>query len=73
VKALTSWPSSSFEARKEEAEASQPKSSGISLVLRNAAFGRFWLARTASHIGDGASVIALLLYVKDLEHSDSRF
>jgi len=58
-----------FEARKEEAIASQPKSPGISLVLRNAAFGRFWLARTASHIGDGASVIALLLYVKDLEHS----
>jgi MFS family permease len=43
--------------------------SGLTLVLRNGPFGRFWLARTASHIGDGAALIALLLYVKEREHS----
>jgi MFS family permease len=43
--------------------------SGLTLVLRNRPFGRFWLARTASHIGDGAAVIALLLYVRGIERS----
>jgi MFS family permease len=43
--------------------------SGLTLIVRNGAFGRFWLARTSSHIGDGAAVIALLLYVRDLQHS----
>jgi len=46
-----------------------PRPSGITLVLRNRPFGRFWLARSASHIGDGAALIALVLYVKDIEHS----
>lgn len=45
------------------------KPSGLSLVFRNWSFGRFWLARTASHIGDGAALIALLLYVKSIERS----
>jgi hypothetical protein len=39
------------------------------VLLRNASFRRFWFARSASHLGDGASLIALLLYVKEIEHS----
>jgi MFS family permease len=46
-----------------------PRPSGITLLLRNWPFGRFWLARSASHIGDGAALIALLLYVRDIERS----
>ncbi len=39
------------------------------VLLRNASFRRYWLARCASHLGDGASLLALLLYVKQIEHS----
>src|ERR1700730_3574439 len=39
------------------------------VILRNAPFRRLWLARSASHLGDGASLIALLLYVKQIEHA----
>jgi MFS family permease len=41
----------------------------VTFVVRNGPFGRFWLARASSQVGDGAALIALLLYVRDLEHS----
>lgn len=38
-------------------------------MLSNRPFRRLWLAAVASRIGDGAALIALLLYVKGIEHS----
>ncbi|MGH7903545.1 MAG: MFS transporter [Candidatus Dormibacteraceae bacterium] len=39
------------------------------VILSHPAFRRLWLARSISHVGDGAALIALLLYVKDVERS----
>ena len=34
------------------------------VLRRHGAFGRFWTARAISHLGDGAALVALVLYVQ---------
>lgn len=34
------------------------------MLRRHGAFGRFWTARAISHLGDGAALVALILYVQ---------
>lgn len=41
----------------------------MALLRRNGSFRRFWIARTVSHVGDGAAVMALVLYAKDAGRS----
>jgi MFS family permease len=37
------------------------------LLRRNVVFRRFWFGRVASHLGDGAAAIAIVLYVQELK------
>jgi MFS family permease len=43
---------------------SVPRPRDVSILRRNRPFRRFFVARTVSHVGDGAAVLALILYAR---------